>query len=67
MAGGAEVNERQPLVLLNQGGATAHDVMSLARHVRRTLYARLGVEVSLEPEPVAFSNAELRDYLSLDL
>jgi len=66
-AGGAEVNERQPLVLLNQGGATAHDVMSLARHVRRTLYARLGVEVSLEPEPVAFSNAELRDYLSLDL
>ena len=41
--------------------------MSLARHVRRTLYARLGVEVSLEPEPVAFSNAELRDYLSLDL
>jgi UDP-N-acetylmuramate dehydrogenase len=64
--GGAEVNERQPLVLLNQGGATADDVMSLAREVRRALYARLGVVVSLEPEPVGFSDAELRDYLSLE-
>ena len=63
--GGAQVNERQPLVLLNQGGATADDVMSLAREVRRTLYARLGVTVSLEPEPVGFSDAELRAYLSL--
>jgi UDP-N-acetylmuramate dehydrogenase len=63
--GGAEVNESQPLVLLNQGGATAEDVMSLAREVRRTLYARLGVTVSLEPEPVGFSEAEFRTYLSL--
>ncbi len=64
--GGAEVNARQPLVLLNQGGATAHDVMSLAREVRRTLYSQLGVVVSLEPEPVGFGEAELRDYLSLE-
>lgn len=64
--GGAEVNARQPLVLLNKGGATSDDVMSLAREVRRTLYARFGVVVSLEPELVGFSQAELGDYLSLD-
>ena len=64
--GGAQVNERQPLVLLNQGGATADDVMSLAREVRRTLYTRLGVTVSLEPEPVGFCDAELRAHLSLE-
>ena len=28
--GGAQVNENQPLVLLNQGGATAEDVLALA-------------------------------------
>ena len=35
--GGAQVNESQPLVLLNQGGATAQDVMALAKHVRKTV------------------------------
>jgi hypothetical protein len=40
--------------------------MSLARAVRRTLYARLGIAVNLEPEPVGFSDTALRDYLSLE-
>lgn len=64
--GQAKVNETQPLVLLNQGGATARDVMSLARHVRRTIYSKTGMTVALEPELVGFSQAELADYLALN-
>jgi UDP-N-acetylmuramate dehydrogenase len=63
--GSAKVNESQPLVLLNEGGATAEDVLRLARHIRQTVYARTGIAISLEPELVGFSQAELADYLAL--
>jgi UDP-N-acetylmuramate dehydrogenase len=61
-SGGAQVNEAQPLVLLNQGGATAQDVMAVARHVRKTVRARTGMTISLEPELVGFDTEEL-EYL----
>ena len=48
--GAARVNETQPLVLLNEGGATADDVLRLARHIRQTVFARTGMVISLEPE-----------------
>ncbi|HLW79329.1 MAG TPA: hypothetical protein VKU44_06990, partial [Terriglobia bacterium] len=64
--GRAKVNETQPLVLLNQGGATASDVMQLARQVRRTVYERTGVEIGLEPELVGFTADEVRGYLALE-
>lgn len=64
--GGAVVNENQPLVLLNQGGATAHDVLSLARHVRQTLFHKTGVRVEIEPELAGFSADELGRYLALE-
>jgi UDP-N-acetylmuramate dehydrogenase len=64
--GGASVNETQPLVLLNQGGATADDVLRLARHVRRTIYSKTGIVIELEPELVGFSPAELAEYLALE-
>ncbi len=60
--GGAKVNDSQPLVLLNQGGATASDVVALARHVRRTVWAKTGMKIEIEPELVGFSAQEL-DYL----
>jgi len=60
--GGAQVNETQPLVLLNQGGATSQDVLALARHVRRTVHARTGVALAIEPELVGFEKRDL-DYL----
>jgi UDP-N-acetylmuramate dehydrogenase len=64
--GGAKVNERQPLVLLNEGGATATDVLNLARHIRRTIYSKTGMAISLEPELVGFSQAEIAHCLSLE-
>ena len=64
--GGARVNETQPLVLLNDGGATAHDVLTLAGCVRRTVHARTGMTIPLEPELVGFRPEEVEKYLTLD-
>src|SRR5487761_58479 len=61
--GGASVNERQPLVLLNEGGATARDVLLLARHVRQTVFARTGLKIPIEPELAGFTHEELAEYL----
>jgi UDP-N-acetylmuramate dehydrogenase len=61
--GGAQVNETQPLVLLNQGGATAEDVLTLARHVRHTVYEHTGMTISIEPELVGFTEQEVADLL----
>ncbi|MDE3178034.1 MAG: UDP-N-acetylmuramate dehydrogenase [Acidobacteriota bacterium] len=57
--GGAKVNETQPLVLLNQGGATARDVLTLARHVRQTLFRKTGMKVAIEPELAGFTKEEI--------
>jgi UDP-N-acetylmuramate dehydrogenase len=65
-AGRAEVNETQPLVLLNQGGATAADVMRLAKRIRQTIYERTGMAISIEPELIGFRPAEMEDYLALE-
>ena len=59
--GGAQVNETQPLVLLNQGGATAQDVIALAQHVRKTVRARTGMAIAIEPELVGFTQQELAE------
>lgn len=44
------MHERQALVLVNHGGATAADVLRLAQAVRDAVHARFGV--TLEREPV---------------
>ncbi len=48
--GGAAVSDKQALVLVNRGGATASDLRGLVEHVKTTVAERFGVE--LEPEPV---------------
>jgi UDP-N-acetylmuramate dehydrogenase len=64
--GGAQVNENQPLVLINRGGATARDVMLLARQVRQTIFRRTGLLIAIEPELVGFSQRELEEYLAVE-
>ena len=64
--GAAEVNGTQPVVLLNRGGATAEDVITLAQHVRRTVRARTGLTLAIEPELVGFNTRELEFLNSLE-
>lgn len=63
--GRAQVNPSQPLVILNQGGATADDVLRVAGHVRTTVRRETGVVLELEPELVGFTPEDLRRYLDL--
>jgi UDP-N-acetylmuramate dehydrogenase len=64
--GGAKVNETQPLVLLNQGGASARDVIALAQHVRKTVRARTGMAIAIEPELVGFTKQEMAEINNIE-
>jgi len=50
--GAVGVHDRQALVLVNHGGATAEDVLELAEQIKTSVYQRFGV--LLEQEPVVF-------------
>ncbi|TDN68621.1 UDP-N-acetylmuramate dehydrogenase [Paraburkholderia sp. BL10I2N1] len=48
--GAAAVHDRQALVLVNRGGATGAEMLTLARAIQSDVIRRFGVE--LDPEPV---------------
>ena len=55
--GRVQVWPRQPLVLVNLGGATGREVLDLAGRIRDDVYRRYGV--ALELEPVVLGNDQI--------
>ncbi len=52
--GPAAVWQRQPLVLVNRGGARAADMLGLARAIQEDVATRFGVALELEPAVIGF-------------
>jgi UDP-N-acetylmuramate dehydrogenase len=50
---------RQPLVLVNLGGAGGADVLALAQEIRADLLGRFGIGLELEPRVVGCDYSDL--------
>lgn len=49
------MHEKQALVMVNEGGASASDVLNLAREVQQSVRARFSVELEMEPQLIGAS------------
>jgi UDP-N-acetylmuramate dehydrogenase len=64
--GGAALYHKHSLILVNATRcATAHDVMSLVKKIRQTVYCKTGLEITPEPTLVGFNSRELQRYFCL--
>lgn len=64
--GAARLWEKQPLVIVNTGNATAADVAGLFRAVRQEVFRQTGIVLLPEPEFIGFTESELHEYYQLD-
>jgi UDP-N-acetylmuramate dehydrogenase len=47
--GGAGISSRHTLALINRGGATAKEILTLAEEIRGAVACRFGIELEMEP------------------
>jgi UDP-N-acetylmuramate dehydrogenase len=59
--GRAGISSRHCLALVNRGGASASEIVALAREVRLGVLEAFGVPLSAEPELVGFDRADIAD------
>jgi UDP-N-acetylmuramate dehydrogenase len=55
--GNAGISQRHTLALVNRGGATAAEVLSLAEKINATVKEQFGIELEMEPVMVGFDPA----------
>jgi UDP-N-acetylmuramate dehydrogenase len=53
--GAAGVSRKHTLALINKGGATADDVIALAREIRKRVEDRFGIRLFVEPMLIGFA------------
>jgi len=61
--GGVGLSTKHPLAIVNRGGATARDVLRLARRIKSTVLDRFGIALRPEPIFVGFVDAADVEYL----
>ncbi len=52
--GNAGISQRHTLALVNRGGATAAEILALAKEITETVKERFGIELEMEPVMVGF-------------
>jgi UDP-N-acetylmuramate dehydrogenase len=52
--GAAGVSSRHTLALINRGGATAAEILTLAGRISGAVEARFGIELEMEPVMLGF-------------
>jgi UDP-N-acetylmuramate dehydrogenase len=57
--GGAGISPRHTLIMVNYGGASAHEIIAFADEVRQRVYERFGVLLTPEVRLVGFEGAPL--------
>ncbi len=63
--GGAQISPQHSLIITNTGEAKAVEIFALAKHVRREVSTKTGIELQPEPIFLGFSEAELETFYDL--
>jgi UDP-N-acetylmuramate dehydrogenase len=50
----AGISSRHTLALINRGGATAEEILALAREIAETVETKFGIRLEMEPEMIGF-------------
>lgn len=64
--GGASVHTNHALAIVNkEKNATAHDVLTLMQHIRKTVFKKTGITIEPEPQFIGFSQKEIEPYFEI--
>jgi UDP-N-acetylmuramate dehydrogenase len=63
--GSAQVYPKHSLVIINTGGASASDILKLAKHIRREVFEQTKAQLMPEPIFLGFTDGELQKFCDL--
>ena len=61
--GASGLSTKHPLAIVNRGGATARDIIRLARRIKTAVFDRFGIALRPEPVFVGFKDDPDVEYL----
>jgi len=63
--GGAQIYPKHSLIIVNTGNAMAGDILNLAKHIRREVFAKTKAVLMPEPIFLGYSEPELQEFYDL--